>query len=175
MASAAISTTGSRSSRSTSRRCASAPAISPTLIAMFLERAGAPQLAKQVGGAALERLERYHWPGNVRELRNVITRAVALAGPDDDFQSLPFVLRPTAAAPEAAIAFKADRPFHEAKDELVARFEREYLTDLVQRAERQSVAGRAHRRPRAQVPLQAARARGLRHARRPSATRDDDA
>src|SRR5262245_42293160 len=85
------------------------------LVAMFLERAGAPALAAQVGGAALERLERYHWPGNVRELRNVITRAVALAGPDDDFQSIPFVLRPTAAAPDAP-AIRADRPFHEAKD-----------------------------------------------------------
>jgi len=104
------------------------------LIQMFLERAGAPQLAAQVGGAALERLERYHWPGNVRELRNVVTRAVALAGPDDDFQSIPFVLRPTAAAPEAPTA-RADRPFHDAKDEVVARFEREYLTDLVARAQ----------------------------------------
>ena len=104
------------------------------LVKMFLERAGATELAKQVGGAALERLERYHWPGNVRELRNVITRAVALAGPDDDFQSLPFVLRPTAAAPDDMPSFRADRPFHEAKDELVARFEREYLADLVQRA-----------------------------------------
>ncbi len=105
----------------------------PKLIAMFLEKAGAPQLSSQVGGAALDRLQRYHWPGNVRELRNVVTRAVALAGPDDDFQSLPFVLRPTVAAPEAQ-TIRADRPFHEAKDELVARFEREYLTDLVQRA-----------------------------------------
>ena len=104
------------------------------LVAMFLERAGASELAAQVGGAALERLQRYHWPGNVRELRNVITRAVALAGPDDDFQSLPFVLRPTAAAPESVTEIKADRPFHEAKDALVARFEREYLNDLVQRA-----------------------------------------
>jgi DNA-binding NtrC family response regulator len=105
------------------------------LIAMFLERAGAPQLAKQVGGVALDRLEHYHWPGNVRELRNVITRAVALAGPDDDFQSLPFVLRPTAAAPAGEdLAFKADQPFHAAKDALVARFEREYLEDLVKRA-----------------------------------------
>ncbi|MGE5181313.1 MAG: sigma 54-interacting transcriptional regulator [Acidobacteriota bacterium] len=104
------------------------------LVKMFLDKAGAAELGKQVGGAALERLERYHWPGNVRELRNVITRAVALAGPDDDFQSLPFVLRPTIAAPDDAPSFRADRPFHDAKDELVARFEREYLADLVQRA-----------------------------------------
>jgi DNA-binding NtrC family response regulator len=119
------------------------------LVKMFLERAGGParsssddtgdkagaaQLAAQVGGAALERLERYHWPGNVRELRNVITRAVALAGPDDDFQSLPFVLRPTQAAPDSTPAFRADKPFHEAKDALIARFEHEYLADLVERA-----------------------------------------
>jgi DNA-binding NtrC family response regulator len=103
------------------------------LVEMFLVKAGAAARAPEVGGAALEKLERYHWPGNVRELRNVITRAVALAGPDDDFQSLPFVLRPTVAAPDE-LNFKADRPFHEAKDELVARFERDYLTDLVQRA-----------------------------------------
>jgi DNA-binding NtrC family response regulator len=104
------------------------------LVQMFLDKAGSAQLAKQVGGAALERLERYHWPGNVRELRNVVTRAVALAGPDDDFQSLPFVLRPTHAAPDAPTAFRADRPFHDAKDALIARFEREYLADLVERA-----------------------------------------
>ncbi|MEO8705062.1 MAG: sigma-54 dependent transcriptional regulator, partial [Kofleriaceae bacterium] len=104
------------------------------LVAMFLERAGAAALAGQVGGDALSRLTRYHWPGNVRELRNVITRAVALAGPDDDFQSLPFVLRPTVPAPDATPEIKADRPFHEAKDALIARFEREYLADLVQRA-----------------------------------------
>jgi DNA-binding NtrC family response regulator len=112
------------------------PGDLPELVQMFLERSGAPraaELARQVGGTALERLQRYHWPGNVRELRNVITRAVALAGPDDDFQSLPFVLRPTAAAPEAQTA-RADRPFHEAKDDVIARFEREYLADLVQRA-----------------------------------------
>ena len=127
--------TGSPSSRSTSPPLRQRKDDLARLIAMFLERAGAAQLAKQVGGAALDRLEHYHWPGNVRELRNVITRAVALAGPDDDFQSLPFVLRPTAAAPAGEdLAFKADRPFHAAKDALVARFEREYLEDLVKRA-----------------------------------------
>jgi DNA-binding NtrC family response regulator len=105
------------------------------LVQIFLERAGSKPLVDQVGGPALERLERYHWPGNVRELRNVIARAVALSGPGDDFQSLPILLRPTMASPDDAPTFRADRPFHEAKDEVVARFEREYLTDLVRRAE----------------------------------------
>ena len=73
------------------------------LVAMFLEQAPARRSSPRRSAAPRSsELERYHWPGNVRELRNVITRAVALAGPDDDFQSLPFVLRPTAAAPERA-------------------------------------------------------------------------
>jgi DNA-binding NtrC family response regulator len=33
-----------------------------------------------IGRDVLELLQRYHWPGNVRELRNVIERAVILAG-----------------------------------------------------------------------------------------------
>jgi len=103
----------------------------PVLVQRFLERAGSTLVA---AGEPLARLARYHWPGNVRELRNVIARAVALAGPDDTFADLPFVFRPTGAAPEAAETFVADRPFHEAKDALVARFEREYLTDLLARA-----------------------------------------
>lgn len=105
------------------------------LVELFLERAGAGHLIPSVGGVALERLERYHWPGNVRELRNVITRAVALSAPDDTFESLPILLRPTMAAPIAATTTaRADRPFHEAKDAVVARFEREYLEDLLVRA-----------------------------------------
>ncbi len=105
------------------------------LVQVFLDRAGAAALAPQVGGAALDRLERYHWPGNVRELRNVISRAVALSAPGDDFAALPILLRPTGAAPDTAAPVRADRPFHEAKDELVDRFERAYLTDLLQRAD----------------------------------------
>jgi DNA-binding NtrC family response regulator len=33
-----------------------------------------------VSREVLELLQRYHWPGNVRELRNVVERAVILAG-----------------------------------------------------------------------------------------------
>jgi DNA-binding NtrC family response regulator len=105
------------------------------LIQVFLERAGARHLVDQVGGPGVERLERYHWPGNVRELRNVITRAVALSQPGDDFAALPILLRPTVGSPDEPAPARADRPFHEAKDEVVDRFEREYLTDLMKRAE----------------------------------------
>jgi DNA-binding NtrC family response regulator len=88
-----------------------------------------------IAGANLDRLAAYHWPGNVRELRNVIARAVALSPPGTTFDRMPILLRPTAAVSEPArAAAAADRPFHEAKDELVNRFEREYLEDLLRRA-----------------------------------------
>ena len=82
--------------------------------------------------ANLERLAAYHWPGNVRELRNVIARAVALSAPATRFEKMPVLLRTSAAAPAGRA--QADRPFHEAKDELVGRFEREYLEDLMRRS-----------------------------------------
>jgi two-component system nitrogen regulation response regulator GlnG len=127
----------------------------PDLVRLFLTRAGAPQLAAEVaaGGPNLDRLLRYHWPGNVRELRNVITRAVALSRAGDGFGALPIMLRPTVGAPEQVVApaaipataapaaiapapaITADRPFHDAKAEVVARFERDYLTDLMRKSD----------------------------------------
>ena len=130
------------------------------LVAMFLERAGATA-ARSRRSAARRSIgcERYHWPGNVRELRNVITRAVALAGPDDDFQSLPFVLRPTAAAPDghARVQGRSAVPRGEGR---ARRAVRARVPERSRAArEGQSLAGGADRRPRAQVPVQAARAR----------------
>ncbi len=104
------------------------------LVAIFLERAGAAALVPTIGGPGLERLAGYHWPGNVRELRNVITRAVALGGGAKTFTELPLLLRPTAQAAETEVTAKADRPFHDAKQAVIDRFEREYLTDLLKRS-----------------------------------------
>ncbi|HTM20563.1 MAG TPA: sigma 54-interacting transcriptional regulator [Kofleriaceae bacterium] len=103
----------------------------PELVRLFLQRAGSP--IAEVGGRNLERLIGYHWPGNVRELRNVITRAVALAAPGARFDDLPILLRPAAGA-EAEPSARADRPYHEAKDELIRRFDADYLADLMRRA-----------------------------------------
>jgi DNA-binding NtrC family response regulator len=104
----------------------------PALTRLFLDRAGAPGLA--VEGANLNRLVDFHWPGNVRELRNVISRAVALRSPDADFAQMPILLRPASGGDEEALVFRADKPFHDAKAELIARFERTYLADLISRS-----------------------------------------
>ncbi len=101
------------------------------LVRLFLARAGAP--TEGVKGPNLQRLLDYHFPGNVRELRNVVTRAVALRPPDADFSQMPVLLRPAAASAADTPAVKADRPFHDAKAEVVGAFERAYLTDLLAR------------------------------------------
>lgn len=88
-----------------------------------------------VEGPALGRLTAYAWPGNVRELRNVVTRAVALAPPGARFDRLPFLLRSPGAAAAPQAQARADVSFHDAKAAVLARFEQEYLTDLLRRAE----------------------------------------
>jgi len=52
----------------------------PMLVGQFLSefRRGGPAIG--VTAEAIEALKAYHWPGNIRELRNVIERAVILAG-----------------------------------------------------------------------------------------------
>ena len=80
-ASATISTTGSTSSRSSCRRCASAArTCSCSRSASSNARARRAVAARSASRpSALAALERYAWPGNVRELENAIERAVTLA------------------------------------------------------------------------------------------------
>ncbi|WP_394838403.1 sigma 54-interacting transcriptional regulator [Pendulispora rubella] len=68
-------------------------------------------------------LSSYAWPGNVRELRNVIDRYALFgaANPQRLFDPEPA----RASTPDAELF---DVPFHEAKQTLVDRFERAYLT-----------------------------------------------
>jgi DNA-binding NtrC family response regulator len=96
----------------------------------FLAREGAP--TDGIEGPNLERLRCYGWPGNVRELRNVLARAVALSSPGTHFADLPILLGTAAASPQAP-SVSADRPFLDAKAELVEGFERAYLRDLLAR------------------------------------------
>jgi DNA-binding NtrC family response regulator len=104
----------------------------PDLVRAFLRANGAGD--QDVAGPALERLRAYAWPGNVRELRNVIARAAALARPGAGFAEMPVVLSARGGAPAEPPLARADVPYHEAKEALLTRFDRDYMTDLVQRA-----------------------------------------
>ncbi len=64
------------------RRCASARAILPLLTETLIEMLNRKHETRvvDVNAEVREQLRRYSWPGNVRELRNVLERAVILAG-----------------------------------------------------------------------------------------------
>lgn len=102
------------------------------LVRVFLEREG--RASDDIRSDNLERLHTYHFPGNVRELRNIITRAVALSAPNARFAEMPLLLGGTTQKKDTEWVARADRPFSEAKAELIARFERDYLKDLLVRA-----------------------------------------
>jgi len=40
-----------------------------------------------VGSEAMEKLVGYSWPGNIRQLRNIVHRALVLAGKTDELQA----------------------------------------------------------------------------------------
>lgn len=92
---------------------------------------------------ALDVLVRYEWPGNVRELQNVLEHLVVLseAGEVIDRERLSILddgvgaelTSGSAGSVGAMIDFHS--PFHDAKDALIGRFEREYLAHVIARSE----------------------------------------
>lgn len=99
----------------------------PQLVRALLVQLG--RVLRELSGDLISRLSSYDWPGNVRELRNVVARAVV-----SDEVSLEHVLNPAPASAPAAPALASPRPpevpFKEAKERIVERFTREYLTAL---------------------------------------------
>ena len=100
----------------------------PLLLDFFLERHRRPVTGQgtQVAGftpCALRALMMYAWPGNVRELEHVVERAVLLC-PGELISEREIVL------PRSG---DSDRPtsFQQAKAQVVADFERKYLTSLL--------------------------------------------
>jgi two-component system, NtrC family, response regulator GlrR len=83
-------------------------------------------------------LQGHHWPGNVRELRNVLERATVGGG-------------------EGRLEFSADErallgaddvhaalPYHEARDRLLADFEKAYFTEVLRRSDHELSRASAH-------------------------------
>ena len=110
----------------------------PLLVEHFL----APMGAAPLQPGSLKVLAAYPWPGNIRQLRNVLERAAALAGGG------PIVIRPEDLdVPDAMVANPAalmTLPYRKAKDALLERFTRDYLTALLERHDHNvSAAARA--------------------------------
>ncbi len=78
----------------------------------------------------------YHWPGNIRELQNVTERITSMCLPGQEItaEDLPeeLTMRPTNGRPNT-IVYSADLPFHDAKNDAITVFEKEYLRDLLRR------------------------------------------
>lgn len=116
----------------------------PELTRVFLEREGIRvSSVDALAGKNLDRLRSYSWPGNVRELKNAIARAVALGPKGASFVEMPVMIGSAKRRePEAPI----DRPFSEAKIEVIEQFEKAYVRSLLARygdnmTEAASVAG----------------------------------
>ncbi len=95
--------------------------------------------ARSFSAEALGLMTRYDWPGNIRELRNVVERAVAFCeheavGVDDlppDVQAR--MGRPTNHGVLLQHEVDPGAGLKEAKEVMVARFERDYLQSLLER------------------------------------------
>ncbi|MDT8436364.1 MAG: sigma-54 dependent transcriptional regulator [Gemmatimonadota bacterium] len=95
-----------------------------------------PSLAPET----LKKLIQYPWPGNVRELQNVIENLVVLADPGKEIgPDRLWVLETPIDGPGSSDVFTASidlhQSFHEAKQAVIDRFEREYLAHLIARTE----------------------------------------
>lgn len=94
----------------------------PLLAQRFAYAAGGEPLPDDV----VEKLRERSWPGNARELRNVVQAFRVLGRLPPPPKAAP----PSLDAPLAAMVDLA-RPYAELKDELVERFQRVYLAELI--------------------------------------------
>ncbi len=107
------------------------------LVEHFAQSVVGPARAQRIIAAISEdnwrALEAHHWPGNVRELKNMVERTLALSGDELPRRFDPHV--DTRIAGPAPVSSRADldRPFLEQKHELIANFERDYLTGVLER------------------------------------------
>ncbi|MCG8469015.1 MAG: hypothetical protein MJB57_12550, partial [Gemmatimonadetes bacterium] len=94
---------------------------------------------------AMETLVRYPWPGNVRELQNVIEHLVVLSDASEEIERERLSIldegmtsiSPRGDGESASVGGMIDfhAPFHDAKDALIGRFEREYLAQVISRTQ----------------------------------------
>jgi len=87
----------------------------------------------RLSSRSMKRLVAYDWPGNVRELQNLMERVVSLAGRGDEIEveDLAEGTPLGRARPDESGWADTSKPFHEAKEEAIAAFERTYLSAIL--------------------------------------------
>ena len=106
----------------------------PVLAEQMMEGLGTPiELSSQTLGL----FDSYEWPGNVRELRNVLERG-ALMQETGNAHWLEFFANPSTSKGQSGsksiTAITAGLPYHEAKDRVLADFERLYFAEVMKNA-----------------------------------------
>lgn len=89
--------------------------------------------------SALRCLAEQPWRGNVRELQNVIEHVAVLADPGarleaEDLRLESAVGVPTSANPASLLSTLQEETYHAARDRVIAQFETQYFTWLINRA-----------------------------------------
>jgi DNA-binding NtrC family response regulator len=95
----------------------------------------------RLGNEALGALRAHPWPGNVRELQNVIEHAVVLLEPAAEIaaQDIPFLSIPApdgdgSLGLEHTAGTDADASYYDARDRLLAKFDRQFLRHAIAHA-----------------------------------------
>ncbi|MFW6192361.1 MAG: sigma-54-dependent transcriptional regulator [Gemmatimonadota bacterium] len=95
----------------------------------------------KISEAAMERLTEHPWPGNVRELENLVEQVVVMSEPGEEIgvDDLDLLaegpdFRPGDGGSGLESGLDLTREYHDLKDELLARFERQYLRSVIGRA-----------------------------------------
>jgi len=108
----------------------------PLLAAKFLKDFLGENALERVADfdGMMEALRRHDWPGNVRELRNVVEIASYSGRDKIDLGDFLYLGRMKSVEAEPA-PVESDRPFKEAKNELIGRFEQAFIRDLLRRTD----------------------------------------
>lgn len=113
------------------------PVLANHFLERFWTRHHSPKDAQpHFGESALDFLSSRPWRGNVRELQNVIEHVVVLARPGSEIQpdEIPVHQDWSQSTESVASAAIHNDAYHTAKEQVLATFEREYVTRLVARA-----------------------------------------
>jgi len=82
---------------------------------------------------AMETLRNHTWPGNVRELRNLVEIACYSQKRPIDLSAFLYMGILKTEEDSRGLDFSADRPFKDVKNDLVRKFEADYVQDLLRR------------------------------------------